>query len=127
MGAIWGYNPRKDSIAWFLHQLSFSLDELMHNYDNILILRDFNSESDKPSMKEFCETYNLSNLKKLPTCFKNPANPSSIDVILANRMRSVQEHKVVETGLSNHHEMTITEKLQCSVNIIRNIRKVLDM
>ena len=103
-----GYNPSKDSIPHFLHQLSSSLDKPMPNYDNIIILGDFNSESNEPCMKEFCETYNLSNLIKLPTCLKNPANPSSINVILTNRTRNFQDHKVVETELSDHHKMTIT-------------------
>ena len=103
-----GYNPSKDSIPHFLHQLSSSFDKLMHNYDNIILLGDFNSEFNEPCMKDFCETYNLSKFIKLSTCFKNPANPSSIDVILTSRTRSFQEHKVVETGLSDHHKMTIT-------------------
>ena len=36
-------------------------------------------------MIDFCETPNLENLIKVPMCFKNPINPSSIDVILTNR------------------------------------------
>ena len=103
-----GYNPSKESIPHFLHQLSSSLDKLMHNYDNIILLSDFNSESNEPCMKKFRETYNLSSLIKLPTCFRNPTNPSSIDVILTNRTRSFQEHKVVDTELPDHHKMTST-------------------
>ena len=53
---IWGYNPSKDSIPHFMHQLSSSIDKLMHNYDTIILLGDFNSESNEPCMKEFCET-----------------------------------------------------------------------
>ena len=35
-------------------------------------------------MSEFCQTYNLYNLITEPTCYKNPNNPSSIDMILTN-------------------------------------------
>ena len=42
-------------------------------------------------MINFCETDNLSNLIKEPTCFKNPHNPSAIDLILTNRPRSSQK------------------------------------
>ena len=59
-------------------------------------------------MKVFCETYNVKNLINEPTCFKNPLNPSSIDVILTNKVRSFQESKVIETGLSDHHKLTLT-------------------
>ena len=38
-------------------------------------------------MKDFCELYNLENLIKDPTCYKNASNPSSIDVILTNRKK----------------------------------------
>ena len=41
-------------------------------------------------MKDFCESYNLENLITQPTCFKNPDNPSSIDVILTNRVNNIQ-------------------------------------
>ena len=59
-------------------------------------------------MIEFCETYNLKNLIVDPTCFKNPHNPSSIDLILTNKYRSFQNSHTLETGLSDHHKMTIT-------------------
>ena len=48
------------------------------------------------------------NLIQEPTCFKNPLNPSSIDVILTNKKRSFQNSQAIETGLSDHHKMTIT-------------------
>ena len=38
-------------------------------------------------MKDFCDLYDLENLIKEPTCFKNPNNPSSIDLMLTNRKR----------------------------------------
>ena len=59
-------------------------------------------------MADFCETYNLFNLIKQFTCYKNPDNPSSIDVILTNRKRSFQNSFALETGLSDCHKMTVT-------------------
>ena len=53
-------------------------------------------------------THNLKNLVTDATCFKNPLNPSSIDVILTNKARSFQHTITVETGLSDHHKMTIS-------------------
>ena len=54
-------------------------------------------------MGDFCDTYNLTNLITDPTCFKNPLNPSLIDLILTNRARRFQDSWVIETGLFDHH------------------------
>ena len=59
-------------------------------------------------MSEFCENYNLKNLVKEPTCFKNPLNPSCIDLILTNRFRSFRNTIAIETGLSDCHKMVLT-------------------
>ena len=63
---------------------------------------------EEPHMKTFCENYNLQNLIKQPTCYKNPSRPTSIDLILTNVPRSFQSTCVIETGLSDFHLMTLT-------------------
>ena len=96
------------TIPYFLDHVSISLDKTMANYDNILILGDLNSTmSDRP-MKNLCELYNFENLITEPTCYKNPDNPRSIDVILTNSKNSFHNPMAIETGLSGHHEMVIT-------------------
>ena len=77
-------------------------------YTNILILGDLNSTMLDEPMKNFCELYNLENLIKEPTCYKNPDNPSFIDIILTNSKNSFQTSMAIETGLSDHHKMVIT-------------------
>ena len=59
------------------------LDEKLARFDNILIIGDFNSTMSDMAMKDFCELYDLENLINEPTCFKNPDNPSSIDVMFS--------------------------------------------
>ena len=105
---VTGYNPHKDTISYFLSHVGKALDKLLGNYDNILIIGDFNSSQTETHMKIFCETYDLENLIKVPTCFKNVNNPSSIDVMLTNRKNSFQNSMVIETGLSDHHKMTVS-------------------
>ena len=102
-----GYCNKKSNINTFLSNLGSSLDIHLSRYDNLLLLGDFNSEITEPAMKDFCETYNLKNLIDEPTCFKNPNNPSSIDLMLTNKYRSVQHNHTIETGLSDHHKMTV--------------------
>ena len=103
-----GYNLQKESISYFLCHVSYEIDKFLVNYDNILILGGFNSTMSEKPMMDFCEMYNLQNLIKEPTCYKNANNPSSIDVILTNRKSSFQNSMAIETGLSDHHKMTIT-------------------
>ena len=59
-------------------------------------------------MKDFCLNYNLKSLICVPTCFKNPDNPSCIDLILTNSAGSFQSSCAIETGLSDFHKMTVT-------------------
>ena len=64
-------------------------------------------------LKRICKTSGiyttLKTLLKSPLATKNPHNPSSyIDLILTNRCKSFQNTKVINTGLSDFHKLTIT-------------------
>ena len=54
------------------------------SYENLIIVGDFNVCVDEISMSGFCDTFDLKSLIKDTTCYKNPENPSSIDLILIN-------------------------------------------
>ena len=103
-----GYNNKKENIANFLSHLSKGIDKYICNYENFLILGNFNISIPDDNMNIFCETYDLKNLINEPTCYKNAINPSSIDVILTNRLRRFHNSMVIETGLSDHHKMVLT-------------------
>ena len=107
------YNPNKSQIRNHLKILSEKIDQFSPFYDNWILMGDFNSETCEEDMHDFCEVYNLKNLVKEPTCFKNPLNPSCIDLILTNRYRYFQHTKVVETGLSDFHKLTVTVLKTC--------------
>ena len=59
-------------------------------------------------LEEFCASYNLKNLIKQPTCFKNLENPTCINHILTNHPKSFHLSSVFETGLSDFHKLTLT-------------------
>ena len=103
-----GYNPRIENISYFLTNLGKAMDLYTRSYENILILGDFNSQTEENIMVGFCQIYNLKNMINEPTCFKNPLNPSSIDVILTNQTSRFSNNCTLETGISDHHKMTIT-------------------
>ena len=54
----------------------------MSKYDSFLVIDDLNSEISEMAMSECYETYNLQNVVKDPTCYKNPCKPTCIDLIL---------------------------------------------
>ena len=83
-------------------------DEHSAEYEHFIIVGDFNSEVTQTSMKVFCDSYEFKNLIKDGTCYKNPENPSCIDVILTNNPNSFQNSGVIKTGLSDFHKMTVT-------------------
>ena len=116
-----GYNPKKEIIAYFLDNIGLSLDTLMENYDNLILIGDFNSEMEEEYMKDFCEIYNLQNLIKQPTCFKSLQSPSSIDVILTNKYKSFENSFLIETGLSDHLKMII---MVLKTNFNKNIHQL---
>ena len=61
------------------------LDVLTSKYDNIILIGDFNAEPADTVVSDFCEIYNLKNIIRENTCFKNPNNPSCIDLKIRNR------------------------------------------
>ena len=91
--------------------LSLTLNKLIKKYANFVMLGDLNIDM-KPGcenvLTSFCNQYNLKTLIDKPTCYKNPNNPTYIDVILTNRENTFSNTSVTETGLSDYHKMTIT-------------------
>ena len=99
--------PHKDNISNHLQLIRKKLD-LYSNNESIILVGDFNSEINDECMYDFCESFNLSSLIRESTCYKNPENPSCIDLFLTNSPNSFQNSGVVETGLSDFYKMIVT-------------------
>ena len=69
------YNYAKSNIFSHLRNVARSLDSYMSNYANFLVIGHLNSEINEIALSDFCEKYNLQNLVKDPTFFKNPYKP----------------------------------------------------
>ena len=102
------YNPQRNNISNHISHLSKGLDNYISHCDNILFLGDFNSQPLENCVNDFCNVYNLSNLVKEPTCYKNRGNPSCIDLFLTNRPKYFQSTMTMETAISDFHKMIIT-------------------
>ena len=75
------YNLNKTFILKHLAQIGRNQDLFSCKYDNFILLGDFNSETCEQPMRDFCHVYNCQNIIKDKTCFKNPHNPSCIDLL----------------------------------------------
>ena len=64
-------------------------------------MEDYNTEITEFSMQKFCG-------KKTPTCFKNPAKPKCVDLIITNKPGIFQNTKTYETGLSDFHRLVVS-------------------
>ena len=78
------YNPNRNIITNHLDALKRSLDPYSTKYDDLMVIGDLNAEINLECMKLFCETYDLSSLVKVPTCYENPEKPSCIGLLFTN-------------------------------------------
>ena len=90
------YNPKRAQMSNHLAEISKITDLYLTKYDQLFFLGDFNAGLEDISVKNFCSSYNLTSMNNKPTCFKNPDNPSCIDLILTNYSRSFQNSGVIE-------------------------------
>ena len=103
------YNPKKNLLANHLNCIGRNLDSQLGQYGNFILMVDFNVEPNGATMKNFCQIYGCKNIVEDKTCFKNPLNPTCIDlIIITSRPKSFQESEVVETGLSDFHKTSVT-------------------
>lgn len=98
------YKPPSQKTQYFLQHLNMILEN--SNHDNYIILGDFNL--DERNLESLTLDFNLKNLVKLPTCYKNPLSPSCIDHIWVSDNKRFLQTYVIETGLSDHHKLTLT-------------------
>ena len=92
----------------FFEQMGLVLD-LYNRYDKFLLVGDLNvQEGVDGVLDEFMDEFHAKNLVKERTCFKNPENPSCIDMFITNSSKSFQKTTTVSTGLSDFHKMIVT-------------------
>ena len=89
----------------FIQKLANQLNDLHTSYDNILFLGDFNMTTEDLKLQMFCDTHDLQNLIKEPTCFKGK-NLSCIDLILTNQKQLFMKFRTFITGKLDFHALT---------------------
>ena len=76
------YNPHRRVIFNHLINIRKNLNFLSTNYDNIHLLGDFNAEFENDFLTEFCDLYGIKSFIRIPTCYKNLANPTCILIVV---------------------------------------------
>ena len=102
------YHPPSQKDQYYFDHVGKALDVYSEFYDKMLLAGDFNAEEGESCFDSFLFEYNLKNLVKEKTCYKNPENPSCIDLFLTSNARSFQKTTTVSTGLSDFHKMIVT-------------------
>ena len=77
------------------------------NYENMVILEDFEVQPANEVLETFLEDSGFVNLMKSKTCFKSKAW-NCIDLILTNNPKGFQNTGAMKTGVSNHHALIVS-------------------
>ena len=101
-------NPYESLIDNHLRQLKKQLEASSERYEHFLIMGDFNSHVSDPSMTLFCTLFKLKSIVKEPKCYKNPENPSCLDLFLTNCPGSFHNTCLYETGFSDFLKLVVT-------------------
>ena len=102
------YHPPGQSDDYFFKTVGNSLDLYFQDYSKFLLVGDFNAVETELCLSKFLNQYDSRSLGKASTCFKNPQNPSCIDLIINNSPKSFQNTESIPTGLSDFHNMVVS-------------------
>ena len=102
------YHPPSQSDDYFFKNVGNSLDLYFQDYSKFLLVGDFNAVETEPCLSKFLNQYDSRSLGKASTCFKNPQNPSCIDLIITNSPKSFQNTESIPSGRSDFHDMVVS-------------------
>ena len=94
------YRPPYQNKKYFIDHLSKTLGQSNCQYDETMLIRDFNLTIDNKSLEHFTSTFDLE-------CFQS-SNPTCIDLILTNKKEFFKNTDVIEVGISDHHSLIVT-------------------
>ena len=93
------YKPPSQNDKHFLDNLSLILNKLTCQFDNFILMGNFNLTVEDKNLEVFMNTFDMECLINKPTCFQS-TKPNCIDLILTNK-------KEVFIN-SNHHSFIVT-------------------
>lgn len=104
---IFVYRSPSTPVEILREVLTSMLDKCYRECDTIYILGDLNVNFLNPNhdLRDLLCSYGLSNVVKQATCFKSINNPTSIDVILTNKPKTIYKHLNTCVGISDFHNL----------------------
>ena len=111
------YKPPSYSEDAFIKSLFSCLTNATKEFENILLLGDFNMTAENTKMKQLLNTFSLESLITSLTCFKS-VKPTCIDLTLTNHKQYFIKSRTPVTGISDFHVLTLTimRKIFCKGN-----------
>ena len=122
------YHSPSQNDQYFFDNEDKALD-IYCSYDKIVLAGDFNTQEGERLLRNFLNQHELHSINKNPICYKNPNNPSNIDLILTNCSKSFFKTETIFTGLSNFHKIVLSvfkttfRKFKPKEIVYRNYRK----
>ena len=101
------YRHHSQTLQYFIDKISNQLDLFYKDYDNVILLGDFNDTVAGAEISSLIANQGLHSFISGPTCFKS-SDGRCIDLILSNRKYSLQKSQSFETGLSDFHHLIYT-------------------
>ena len=106
------YRPPKTNVTNFMTELHNMTDKAFTASENLVIFGDLNiditRDTSNGQLIDYCDTFDLTNLIKQPTCFMKNCTPSTIDLFLTNRKNSFYRTENFDVGLSDCHNLILT-------------------
>ena len=96
------YTSPSQCKSYFITELTKVLDKWRRNFENIVVLGDFNMEPTNQVMTTFIANNNFINSIKWNTRFKT-STWTCLDLILTNEPKRFQNTGVIETSVIDHH------------------------
>ena len=105
------YHSSSQKDQYFFDNIDKCLD-VYSIYEKVILGGDFNSQIGENCIEAFMYQHNLQSINKEPSCYKNPNNPSCIDLFLTNSPRSFYQTETFFTGLSAFQYQYFKQLLQ---------------
>ena len=92
----------------YLQRIENGTNYNTRTYENVTLRGDLNVQISDTIVGSFCAIHKFSRLLQELSCCKNLKNQTCIDLITFNFPKDFQEFPILETGLSDFHEMILT-------------------
>ena len=118
------YRPPNTHVNHLINALETMLNKCFLESESIHIIGDLNVNFAKSNhqLSQLCDSYDLKQLIKNPTCFKSLENPTLLDVILTTNSKSIRQTINIPLGISDFHNyISASTKMNCPTDEIKSV------